>query len=243
MQFIGILRNSCFRGARNFSKSVRCIAISSASQQLLVSHVLLKDKIKGAEIINELEKQLDSGVAFSELAQEYSECSTSGKRGGQLGWLQRGSYFPEFEEAAFKAEVGRPVRALTPVGLHLILVQESREVSEVQQMEPSALLEMLSNPALREDVQFIDVREEWEAEQSRLPYFKLYPLSTFEQWKITISSKLDFKKETVVLCHHGVRSMQMSNFLVSEAGFSDVKNVTGGIHAYSIQADSTVPQY
>jgi parvulin-like peptidyl-prolyl isomerase len=88
--------------------------------------VLLKDKIKGSEIMDELERQLASGVAFSELAQEHSECYTSAKRGGQLGWLRRGSYFPEFEEAAFRAEVGSPVRVQTPVGLHLILVQESR---------------------------------------------------------------------------------------------------------------------
>lgn len=44
------------------------------------------------------------------------------------------------------------------------------------------------------------------------------------------------------LCHHGVRSMQMSAFLQSK-GFLDVANVTGGIHAYSIGVDPGVPTY
>lgn len=57
-----------------------------------------------------------------------------------------------------------------------------------------------------------------------------------------ITEMLDPSKKTVVLCHHGVRSMNMSQFLVQQ-GFSDVHNVTGGIDAYSRGADPNVPLY
>jgi hypothetical protein len=45
-----------------------------------------------------------------------------------------------------------------------------------------------------------------------------------------------------VLCHAGIRSMQMATFLTSKAGFTRVFNVEGGIHAYA-QIDPSVPFY
>lgn len=45
----------------------------------------------------------------------------------------------------------------------------------------------------------------------------------------------------IVLCHHGVRSMRVSEFLI-ESGFNNVKNIMGGIDAYS-KIDSSIPIY
>jgi rhodanese-related sulfurtransferase len=58
-----------------------------------------------------------------------------------------------------------------------------------------------------EEVQFIDVREQHEFNIARLPHFKLLPLSESSEWAPTIQEQLDPAAETVVLCHHGVRSM------------------------------------
>eukprot|EP00898_Chlorokybus_atmophyticus_P000024 jgi/Chlat1/1021/Chrsp109S01458 len=63
-----------------------------------------------------------------------------------------------------------------------------------------------------------------------------------DEWAPRISSDLDPNKETLVLCHHGVRSLQAANFLLSQ-GFTNVKNVEGGIHAYSTRVNSSVPVY
>jgi rhodanese-related sulfurtransferase len=52
---------------------------------------------------------------------------------------------------------------------------------------------------------------------------------------------LDQEKETVCLCHHGVRSMQASQWLLQQ-GFTNVKNVTGGIAAMA-RIDPAVPEY
>jgi rhodanese-related sulfurtransferase len=55
-------------------------------------------------------------------------------------------------------------------------------------------------------------------------------------------SELDAAKPTVVFCHHGMRSAQVAAFLKGR-GFKDVKNLTGGIDAWSLSADPGVPRY
>jgi rhodanese-related sulfurtransferase len=54
--------------------------------------------------------------------------------------------------------------------------------------------------------------------------------------------RLDPERSTVCLCHHGARSMQVALYLENQ-GFSDVINLTGGIHAWSVQVDPQVRIY
>ncbi len=65
------------------------------------------------------------GSPFDDLARKHSSCSSS-KKGGELGWLSRGTFFPQFEEAAFATAVGGTCRATTGRGLHLIKVLAER---------------------------------------------------------------------------------------------------------------------
>ena len=61
----------------------------------------------------------------------------------------------------------------------------------------------------------------------------------------TIPSKLlelDVEHTIVCICHHGVRSMQVALFL-EQNGFDKVSNLTGGVHAWAQQVDSTMPTY
>ena len=46
----------------------------------------------------------------------------------------------------------------------------------------------------------------------------------------------------VVHCHHGGRSLRVTNWLRSQ-GFSNVRNMTGGIDAWSLQIDNSKPRY
>ena len=91
-------------------------------------------------------------------------------------------------------------------------------------------------------LQLIDVREPQELALSRLDGFVNLPLSEYEQWSQQVSTRFDIHAETLVLCHHGIRSAQMCGWLVAQ-GFTNVKNITGGISAYSILVDPSVPQY
>lgn len=93
-----------------------------------------------------------------------------------------------------------------------------------------------------ESVQLIDVREPQELAIAHLPNFANLPLSEFAQWSSLVTQRFNPQAETIVLCHHGIRSAQMCQWLVSQ-GFTHVKNVAGGIDAYSVRVDSTIPRY
>ncbi|PSN20611.1 rhodanese-related sulfurtransferase, partial [filamentous cyanobacterium CCP5] len=90
--------------------------------------------------------------------------------------------------------------------------------------------------------QLIDVREPEEVEIASLPEFEVLPLSQFPVWSETIRSRFEPDRETIVMCHHGMRSAQMCNWLCQQ-GFTHVKNLTGGIDAYAIAVDDTLTRY
>jgi len=93
-----------------------------------------------------------------------------------------------------------------------------------------------------ENLQLIDVREPQEVETAAIDGFTNLPLSRCQQWADQIHSRFDADKETFVICHHGVRSAQMCYWL-NQQGFTNVKNVIGGIDAYSLAIDPSIPRY
>jgi len=70
--------------------------------------------------------KLKLGEQFEELASRLSGDKISAKKGGDMGWISRGSIDPKFSETAFslkEGEVSEPIR--TPFGFHLLKVLES----------------------------------------------------------------------------------------------------------------------
>lgn len=92
------------------------------------------------------------------------------------------------------------------------------------------------------DLQLLDVRESQELAIASLQGFQHFPLSGFADWSPTIGTQLNPDGETYVLCHHGMRSAQMCQWLLQQ-GFTNVKNITGGIDAYALLVDPSVPRY
>ncbi|GAA4024001.1 rhodanese-like domain-containing protein [Actimicrobium antarcticum] len=84
----------------------------------------------------------------------------------------------------------------------------------------------------------LDVREPWEFDTCHLESAVTIPMRTIP----ARLAELDEDAPIVCICHHGARSMQVANFL-EQQGFTDVTNLTGGIHAWSQQVDPTVPTY
>lgn len=89
-----------------------------------------------------------------------------------------------------------------------------------------------------EDLLLIDVREPEEYEVARVEGSRLLPLSLFGEWAGT----LDPARETVFICHHGIRSAQVCAYL-SRQGFEHIYNLTGGIDRWSREVDPSVPRY
>ena len=109
--------------------------------------------------------------------------------------------------------------------------------SEKNEMElhPKELQERLEKG---DDLVIIDVREDWEHSRVRLPDAIHIPLAQLPR-KL---SEIDRDKDVVVYCHHGARSLQACHFL-KKMGFEKVKNLTGGIDAYALHVDRTLPRY
>ncbi len=84
----------------------------------------------------------------------------------------------------------------------------------------------------------LDVREPWEYQVCHIDGAQLLPM---RQIPVT-SQALDQTRETVVICHHGVRSYQVSYYL-ERLGFSNIINLTGGIAAWARDVDPTMPTY
>lgn len=88
------------------------------------------------------------------------------------------------------------------------------------------------------NARLLDVREDWEWQRVHLPGSVHMPMS-----KLTITwQSLDPQYCWLVLCHHGVRSAQVAAWL-SQQGLPDVINVAGGIEAWSLQVDASLPRY
>ncbi len=89
-----------------------------------------------------------------------------------------------------------------------------------------------------EEVLLVDVREPAEYALARVEGARLLPLSLFAEWSPTLNPAA----ETVVMCHHGVRSAQVCAFL-SRQGFQKLYNLAGGIDRWSAEVDPSVPRY
>ncbi|NCJ07514.1 rhodanese-related sulfurtransferase [Synechococcales cyanobacterium C] len=96
--------------------------------------------------------------------------------------------------------------------------------------------------SLDHPTQLVDVREASELDLVQLPGFMHLPLSQFPVWSETIHAQLDAQTRTIVICHHGMRSAQMCAWLIQQ-GFTQVENVIGGIDAYALRVDASLPRY
>ena len=106
--------------------------------------------------------------------------------------------------------------------------------------------EILTATDTRRLYQIVDVREPNELAAASIEGADIInlPLSTAGEWSDDVKDGkiLDKSKPTLCLCKVGMRSMKMANFL-TQAGYTDVYNIDGGINEYSQEVDPSVPLY
>mmetsp|Transcript_19996 Transcript_19996/g.50420 ORF Transcript_19996/g.50420 Transcript_19996/m.50420 type:complete len:210 (+) Transcript_19996:177-806(+) len=127
------------------------------------------------------------------------------------------------------------------------------ESAPVEEIRPAVARDMV-DAAFEADptgggVQLVDVREPREIQAANLGKYgwrwTALPLnSQFEEWREDVADGelLDPSKPTLVLCHAGIRSRFVAQYLTQECGFSKVYNITGGIDAWS-SYDPDIPRY
>ncbi|HLX37183.1 MAG TPA: rhodanese-like domain-containing protein [Candidatus Binataceae bacterium] len=98
-------------------------------------------------------------------------------------------------------------------------------------------LELKRRIANGEKPLILDVREPWEIATASLAGTLNIPMGDIP----ARMAELDRERETIVMCHHGVRSGQVAMYL-ARSGFERVVNLAGGIDAMS-EIDPAIPRY
>jgi len=90
-----------------------------------------------------------------------------------------------------------------------------------------------------ESVTVLDVREPWEYDVAKIAGSKHIAMGDIPA---RFNQELDPEAHIVVVCHHGVRSMNVTAWL-RQQGFEKVQSLQGGIDRWSRQVDPSVPVY
>jgi sulfur-carrier protein adenylyltransferase/sulfurtransferase len=110
-----------------------------------------------------------------------------------------------------------------------------REEPSIRDITP---VELQNRIQRGDDIQLIDVREQWEWQIARIPGSRLVPLGELEK----NLSTLDPAREVVLYCKVGARSMHAAEYLAGR-GFTKVANLSGGILRWSDDVDPAVQRY
>ena len=90
-----------------------------------------------------------------------------------------------------------------------------------------------------ESFTLLDVREPWEIDIARIEGSLHIPMG---EVPARANNELDPESHIVVVCHHGVRSLNVTAWL-RQQGFDTVQSMRGGIDAWSRLIDPKIPIY
>jgi peptidyl-prolyl cis-trans isomerase SurA len=136
------------------------------------AHIFFRLSTKATQHEQELVRQradsvyraLQAGADFAALAAKVSQDPRSAAREGNLGWMQPGQTFVEFEEAAYALQPGqfsRPV--LTPEGYHIILMKERKQLEPFEELK-DMIVRSFEQQGLRDAI--ADMKVQQRIEQS-----------------------------------------------------------------------------
>ena len=106
----------------------------------------------------------------------------------------------------------------------------------MQEMSPQQVHEYLESTTNKPLL--LDVRENWEYDICHIKGSELIHMQTIPHQL----DKLAPEQEIIVVCHHGIRSRMVGQFL-EQAQFKHVTNLSGGVAAWSQLVDRSMPTY
>ncbi|HLH39415.1 MAG TPA: rhodanese-like domain-containing protein [Bryobacteraceae bacterium] len=92
-----------------------------------------------------------------------------------------------------------------------------------------------------EKIRLIDVREPREYEMAHIDGGELIPMRDIPAALVKLRAE-SMHATLVVYCHHGVRSLNVVHWL-REQGVESCQSMSGGIEAWSLSIDPSVPRY
>jgi len=148
----------------------------------------------------------------------------------------------KFHELEFEKNPDCPVCSANPGSVELIDYDEfcNSAANEESLSHDMTVEELKAKIDKGENVYIIDVREPFERDIASIGGV-LIPLNSLPDKIEEIEASKD--DEIVIYCHSGRRSDAAAEFLRTRAGFKNVKNLLGGITAWSERIDSSISKY
>lgn len=106
----------------------------------------------------------------------------------------------------------------------------------MQEMSPQQVHEYLQTTP--NEPLLLDVRENWEYDICHITGSELIPMQTVPNQL----DKLDPNQEIIVICHHGIRSRMVGQFL-ERVQFKNIINLAGGVTAWAQAVEPDMPTY
>ncbi len=105
-----------------------CEETAESTKELEVAQILFRgSKEQAFDAANLVEKGLQEGIPFEELAKKYSQDPSAQKTGGNLGFFRRGQLLPAIDQVIFSLEERTPSQLVqTAFGYHLLYIQSVR---------------------------------------------------------------------------------------------------------------------
>jgi len=133
--------------------------LKNEEEQIWTRHILVDSEEKAKEAL----ARLQSGEEFAKVAQELSSDQGSSTRGGELGWTSKGTLVTEYEDAAYKLNIGeisQPVQSQS--GWHVIqlLGKEVRPIDQYkyEQLRQTKFQEWLDS---QREIVGVDIPDGW----------------------------------------------------------------------------------
>ena len=144
--------------------------LSNEEEQIWTRHILVDSEDKAKEVLT----RLQNGEDFEALAKELSTDTGSAQNGGDVGWTSKGSLYTEYEDAAYKLNIGeisQPVQ--TQAGWHIIqlLGKEVRPLDQYafEQLRQTKFQDWLSSQRESVGVTISDGWLDWVPTEPTLP--------------------------------------------------------------------------
>lgn len=171
---------------RKFFQAVPADSLPYFNAEVEIAEIVVKptpnrvEKAKAYEKLSKLKKRIKEGEDFGTLAQKFSDDPGSGRAGGQLGWMKRGTLVPEYEAAAYNLEKDELSDIVeSEFGLHLIQLLERRgnsintrhilikpEVTEEDKQDAIAYLDSIRTVIIEDSIPFSQAVQKFSDEKS-----------------------------------------------------------------------------
>jgi rhodanese-related sulfurtransferase len=175
-------------------------------------------------------RTIDPNTTMAELLQEYPAAQRAIFRAYHIGGCASCGFSPS-ETLASVCERNDNL----PVDEVVATIIAAQDADQQMQISAEELAERLR---AGDQIPLIDVRsrEEWEAVHIDGATFFTQELMQ------EMMSEWPKDREIVFVCHHGVRSLDAASYFAGH-GFQNVRSMTGGIDAWSVEVDPELPRY